>query len=151
VNVIPTNTNIKNTFTKWEQYQDKPIPEDQHNRWKIQGHFKYGMAYISGKVWHRPDKVGQIFVHLDADTKKAIEELCTIKGKTISIQDMASKFLIEQHKDDLDRAHIGFYSPIPFVKKFNFFLNHHLMYFIFKIIMAIMPVPLSWLAVSLIV
>jgi hypothetical protein len=30
---------------------------------------------------------------------------------------MASKFLIEQHKDDLDRAHIGFYSPIPFVKK----------------------------------
>jgi hypothetical protein len=30
---------------------------------------------------------------------------------------MASKFLIEQHKDDLDKAHICFYSPIPFVKK----------------------------------
>jgi hypothetical protein len=28
-----------------------------------------------------------------------------------------SKFLIEQHKDDLDKAHICFYSEIPFVKK----------------------------------
>jgi putative DNA primase/helicase len=43
--------------------------------------------------------------------------LCTINGKTTSLEHMASKFLIEQHKDDLDKAHICFYSPIPFVKK----------------------------------
>ncbi len=75
------------------------------------------MAIIPGKVWHKPDKIGQFFVVIDPDTKKAIEELCTGDGKTISVGEMASKFLIEQHKDDLDRAHICFYSPIPFVKK----------------------------------
>jgi hypothetical protein len=70
VNVIPANTKIKKTFTRWEQYQDKPIPQDQHNSWKVQGQFKDGMAIIPGKVWHRHDKTGQFFVVIDVDTKK---------------------------------------------------------------------------------
>jgi hypothetical protein len=79
------------------------------------------LAVISGQVRHRSDKLGQFLVIIDADTKKAIEELCTRNGKAISLEHMASssKFLIEQHKDDLNKAHIFFYSPIPFV---NFFL-----------------------------
>jgi hypothetical protein len=43
------NTSIKKTFTKWEQYQDKPIPEDQHNSWKVQGQFKDVLTGYSGK------------------------------------------------------------------------------------------------------
>ena len=117
MNVIPADTKVKKTYINWKQYQDKPIPEDQHNSWKNKGQFKDGIAIIPGKVWHRPDKIGQFFVVIDADTKKTIEELCTRDGKTISLGKMASKFLIEQHKDDLDKAHIGFYSQIPFVKK----------------------------------
>lgn len=75
------------------------------------------MAVIPGKVWHRSDKLDQFFDVVDLDTKTAIEELCTRDGKTTSLERMASKFLIEQHKDDPDRIHICFYSPIPFVKK----------------------------------
>jgi hypothetical protein len=30
---------------------------------------------------------------------------------------MAHKFIVEQHKDNLEKAHIYFYSPIPFPKK----------------------------------
>ena len=117
VNVIPADTMIKKTFINWKQYQDVPIPEDQHNSWKVQGKFKQGIAVIPGKVWHRPDKMGQFLVIIDADTNKAIEGLCTINGRTTSLEHMASKFLVEQHKDDPDKAHICFYSEIPFVKK----------------------------------
>lgn len=56
-------------------------------------------------------------VVLDADKIEAIKEICTRNGKTISLQEMARKTLVEQHKDCLDRAHICFYSPIPFPKK----------------------------------
>ena len=117
VNVFPANTMIKKPSINWKQYQDVPIHEDQHNSWKLQGKFKQGIAVIPGKVRHRRDKIGQFFVIIDADTKKAIEALCTKNDKTISLENIASKFLVEQHKDDLDKAHICFYSPIPFVKK----------------------------------
>ncbi|MFZ0512627.1 MAG: primase alpha helix C-terminal domain-containing protein [Candidatus Nitrosopolaris sp.] len=117
INVIPVNTKIKKTYINWKQYQETPIPEDQHNKWKTEGQFKDGMAFIPGKVWHRPDKLDEFFVVIDPDTKKAIEELCTRNGKTISLEHMASKFLIERHEDDLARVHICFYSKIPFVKK----------------------------------
>jgi hypothetical protein len=30
---------------------------------------------------------------------------------------LSQKFLVEQHKDNPDKAHIYFYSPIPFPKK----------------------------------
>jgi hypothetical protein len=30
---------------------------------------------------------------------------------------MAQRFLVEQHKDNLESAHIYFYSPVPFPKK----------------------------------
>jgi hypothetical protein len=33
------------------------------------------------------------------------------------LQELAQKFLVEQHKDNPDKAHIYFYSPIPFPKK----------------------------------
>jgi hypothetical protein len=117
VNVIPADTAEKNTHTEWIPWQDKPIPQELHDAWKHNHKFDNGLAVIPGKVWHRLDKLGQYEVIIDADTKKAIEELCTRDGKATSIEHMASKFLIEKHKDDLNRAHICFYSPLPFVKK----------------------------------
>jgi P4 family phage/plasmid primase-like protien len=116
VNVIPANTAEKKTYTEWSQWQNKPILQELHDSWKHNHKLDNGLAVIPGKVWHRPDK-GQFLVKIDADTKKAIEELCTRNGKTTSLEHMSSKTLIEQHKDDPDRAHIYFYSPIPFVKK----------------------------------
>jgi hypothetical protein len=35
----------------------------------------------------------------------------------MSLDEMAQKFLVEQHKDNLQKAHVYFYSPIPFTKK----------------------------------
>jgi hypothetical protein len=54
---------------------------------------------------------------LDADKQNAIDELCLRNGKTTMLQEMAQKFIVEQHKDNLQKAHTYFYSPIPFPKK----------------------------------
>jgi hypothetical protein len=117
VNVIYADTRNKATYEKWSEWQDKPIPEELHNRWKSENKFSKGIAIIPGKVWHGPDKQGLYFTFLDADTQKAIDELCSRNGESTTLQEMAQKFLVEQHKDNLQKAHIYFYSPIPFPKK----------------------------------
>ncbi len=117
VNVIPADTKNKKPVVPWDQWQDKPIPEELYNQWKEQGTFSKGIAIILGKVWHRADKSNLYLVFIDADKSKAINELCTRNGKTTTLQEMSQKFIVEQHKDDLDRAHIYFYSSIPFPKK----------------------------------
>ena len=105
------------TYESWSEWQDKPIPQELHNDWKAQNAFSNGMAIIPGKVWHRADKSGLYFTFIDLDTKYAIDEICTRDGKMTSLHEMTQKFIVEQHKDDPSRAHIYFYSPIPFVKK----------------------------------
>jgi putative DNA primase/helicase len=117
VNIIPAQTNIKKTFISWCPWKDNPIPESQHVAWKNQGAFKDGTAIMAGKVWHRPDKAGQYFIIIDLDSSKAIQEFCTRKEKTTSLHEIALKFIVEQHMDDNNRAHVCFYSPIPFPKK----------------------------------
>ena len=117
VNVIPAQTKLKKTSIKWSQYQNAPIPEFQHIAWKSSGAFIEGMAIIAGKVWHRPDKAGQYFTLIDLDKREAIQEFCTINGKSLSLAEIAEKFIVEQHLDDKNKAHIYFYSPIPFAKK----------------------------------
>jgi hypothetical protein len=117
INIIPAQTNIKKTFISWFPWKDNPIPESQHVAWKNQGAFKDGTAIMAGKVWHRPDKAGQYFIIIDLDSSKAIEEFCTRKEKTTSLHAFALKFIVEQHMDDNNRAHVSFYSPIPFPKK----------------------------------
>ena len=63
-------------------------------------------------------KQGLYFTFLDADKSKAINELCTKNGKPpTTLQELSQKFIVEQHKDNLEKAHIYFYSPIPFPKK----------------------------------
>ena len=83
-----------------------PVPEWQHTAWKNNGAFMHGMAIIAGKVWHRADKAGQYFTLIDLDKHEAIQEFCTINGKAHSLEEIAEKFIVEQHSDDKDRAHI---------------------------------------------
>jgi len=75
------------------------------------------MAIIPGKVWHKENKKEMYFIFIDLDKRIAIEEFCTINTKNITLQLMAQITLVEQHKDSPDKAHIYFYSPIPFPKK----------------------------------
>jgi hypothetical protein len=117
VNVIPADTRKKVTYEKWSDWQDKPITEELHSKWKSQNAFSQGMAIIVGKVWHREDKKGLYFTFIDTDNLKAIESICTRNGKTISLRKLAEKFLVEQHTDNQNKAHIYFYSPIPFAGK----------------------------------
>lgn len=56
VNVIPADTKNKKPTVEWVQYQDNPISEWQHEKWKSENAFSRGMAVIAGKVWHRQDK-----------------------------------------------------------------------------------------------
>ena len=117
VNVIPADTVNKKPMVSWFEWQDKPIPEQLHNAWKEQGAFSQGIAIIPGKVWHNENKKDLYFVFMDADTQKAIDELCTLSDKITSLQELSKKFLVEQHKDNHQKAHIYFYSPISFPKK----------------------------------
>jgi len=117
VNVIPADTINKTTNIRWSEYQNKPIPEELYNRWKQEDAFSKGMTIIVGKVWHKGDKRGQYFIFLDADKEVAVLELCTRNGEAITLEKMSQKFLIEQHKDNSEKAHIYLYSPIPFPQK----------------------------------
>jgi hypothetical protein len=117
VNVIPADTKNKITNIQWSDYQLQPVPEWLHERWKDEGDFNKGIAIIPGRVWHKEDKQNLYFIFIDADKQIAIDELCTRNGKRITLQEMAQKFLVEQHADNPEKAHIYFYSPIPFPKK----------------------------------
>lgn len=117
VSVIPADTVNKKPLVTWSEWQDKPIPEDIHYQWKQQAAFSEGIAIMPGKVWHNEHKRHLYFTFIDADTQKAIDELCSISDKISSVQELSKKFLVEQHKDNPQKAHVYFYSPIPFPKK----------------------------------
>src|SRR5947209_3107797 len=112
-NVIPADTKNKKINVRWSEWQDKPIPESHHNKWKKDGAFEKGLAVMAGRVWHRPDKQGEYFIIFDPDKTEAIDEICNINAGTITREQLASKFIFEQHTDDTTRAHIYFYSKIP--------------------------------------
>src|SRR5919201_6801145 len=76
VNVLPAISKDKKPSVNWIGWQNKPIPEDIHNRCKEQGAFSSGIAIVLGKVWHREDKKGLYFIHIDLDKKASIDEFC---------------------------------------------------------------------------
>jgi DNA replicative helicase MCM subunit Mcm2 (Cdc46/Mcm family) len=115
VNVLPAVN--KRAIVEWKKYQNSPIPKEQHNEWKEHGRFTNGLAVMLGAVWHRSDLSGYYLVGIDADNKKAIEEICTRNGQTNTLEEFASMTLIEQHRNDKSKAHIYFYAPRPFAGK----------------------------------
>lgn len=117
VNVIPADTRNKKPSVEWSKFQDKPVPEELHNKWKSNGDFRKGMAIIVGKIFHRKDRMGYYLVCIDADNKKAITEICMRNGRTITLQGFAEKTLVEQHKDDPNKAHFYFYCHGSLSKK----------------------------------
>ena len=116
VNVIPAKTRIKKTFIKWTPYQEEPVPRDTFEEWIRNEEFRDGMALVLGRVWRGPHE-GEYLIFIDLDNLKAIDEFCTRDGVDISLKQVAQKYIVEQHRDDEDKAHILFYSEIPFTKK----------------------------------
>jgi WD40 repeat protein/bifunctional DNA primase/polymerase-like protein len=120
VNVIPAHTKQKKTFVEWKRWQIESIPEELHDQWKSEKKFADGMAIILGKVW-RGDHIGEYLIFIDLDNQKAIEEFCgyfsTSNGQPTTLNQIAEKFIVEQHLDDTDKAHVFFYSEVMFPKK----------------------------------
>jgi DNA replicative helicase MCM subunit Mcm2 (Cdc46/Mcm family) len=117
VNVIPAASVNKNPIVEWKKYQDSPVSEEQHNEWKERNMFANGVAVVLGKVWHKPDKLDYYLVGIDLDNQKAINEICTRNGKTLTLEQWASTTLVEQHKNNKNKAHIYFYSSRPLIGK----------------------------------
>jgi P4 family phage/plasmid primase-like protien len=119
-NAIPCNSREKTPnfdyIKSWTKWQDEPIPEELHNEWKARGAFNNGLAIVLGKLFH--NNIHLFLNGIDADNQKAIVEICTRYGKTISIQELAQWTYVEQHDDRPDRMHMLIYSEgKPFTKK----------------------------------
>jgi hypothetical protein len=116
VNVIPADTQYRQQFPSWLEWQDKPVSEDQHEIWKKRKAFEKGMAIYPGKVWHREDKKDLYLVCLDLDNQKAIDEVCEL-FRVKDLKELSKFLIVEQHPDDPSRAHLYFYSTYVFSKK----------------------------------
>ena len=113
--VIPANTREKTVSVNWKKYQKEPPTKEQYEQWKINGDFKNGMAVIAGKLWH--NKTDLYLICVDLDNQLAIDEFCTRDGIKTPLEQLAKHIIIEQHKDQKDRAHVVFYSHHQFPKK----------------------------------
>ena len=115
VNVIPANTKEKNTFENWSQWQDNPIPIELHEQRKKNGEYGNGIAVVTGKI-HKGKNEGNYFIGIDCDNKKAIDEICnSLRFKDIN--EMSNWTRVEQHKDNVNKAHIYILSPKLFKNK----------------------------------
>ena len=113
VNVIPANSKLKRPTISYSEYLDKPVLPETFESWKKEGKFKDGFIIILGKIW-RSLHEGKYLIGIDIDKELGIKEFSSRNGKTISLQEFSNKTVVEQHKDDLTKAHIYFISPIPF-------------------------------------
>ena len=111
INIIPAVGKLKIPKVKWEQYQDAPIPQWQHEEWIKNNMFNEGMAIIMGKVWHNKDFEGCYIFGIDCDNTIAIDEFLTLSdGRKNTIQDFAKKTVVEQHLDNKNKMHFYGYT-----------------------------------------
>ncbi len=117
-NVIPADSRTKTTWITWAKsgYQDNPISEEQHEKWKKENAFKDGMAVITGLIRRGPHK-GLYLNCIDCDNKLAIDNFYSLNGEPATLKHIANVFLVEQHLDNVNKCHIFFYSTIPLVAK----------------------------------
>jgi P4 family phage/plasmid primase-like protien len=117
VPTIPGIFRSKRPAVPWEGYQENPPTDEQHKQWLNSGAYSGGIMVFCGAVRYRKDREGLYLVGLDFDKQKAIDEFCTRDGKTASLQELAEKFLVEQHDDSPDKAHVFFYAPFRYPVK----------------------------------
>ncbi len=117
VNVIPFDTkNRKPIFSSYKDYQNKRISIEDFEQWKKGGLFDHGMAIYPGRIYSEDGETLYLVV-LDFDRKKGMEEFGNCWERDMTIKELAQRTIVEQHEDNLDRAHVYFLSPIPFPNK----------------------------------
>jgi hypothetical protein len=116
LNVFPADTRNKRTYEEWGKWQNEPISEEQHEDWKNTNAFSNGMALMAGRVWHRTDLEKRHLCFIDLDNQKAIDEVCAIFGAK-DIYHLSQMTIVEQHLDNLSKAHVYFYTKHSLYKK----------------------------------
>ena len=101
----------------WEKYQREPVTDEEFQSWLDDDKFKNGVCILPGKIHHRSDRQHLYYIVIDGDKAHGIKELLTRNGHTPTLQEVAKQWIVEQHKDNTEKAHFGFYSPIPFLDK----------------------------------
>jgi hypothetical protein len=109
LNVIPADTKNKRTYEKWLIWQDHGISEKQHQEWKERNAFDDGMAIMAGNIWHKEELKDYYLCFIDLDNQIAVQEMCSIFG-TKDLDELAKITIVEQHRDDPDKAHVYFYT-----------------------------------------
>jgi hypothetical protein len=123
VNVIPANSKEKRPIISYTEYLNNSILPETFETWKKEGKFKDGFIIILGRIW-RGEYEGYYLIGIDLDSKSSIEKFCSRNGKITTLKEMSEKTVVEQHKDDLTRAHIYFISLIPFPIKGSDSISH---------------------------
>jgi P4 family phage/plasmid primase-like protien len=116
VNPIPSDTQNKKPLILWKNHEDFPLSKETFEQLKRDGKFEQGIAIIPGKIWRGKYK-GKYLIAIDIDNGKGLNTFLNRNGKETTIKEFASKTLVEQRRDDTNRAHIYFISPIPFPSK----------------------------------
>jgi hypothetical protein len=106
VNVTYADTKNKTTNVKWGLLQNGPLLPTEHERIKNEGKYNDGLAIVLGQFWNNPLMEGKFLNCVDLDNKAAVDEFCTRGNKIYSLEELAEIFPIEQHDDDLNRAHV---------------------------------------------
>ncbi|MDE1829722.1 MAG: bifunctional DNA primase/polymerase [Thaumarchaeota archaeon] len=115
VNVIPAFSKTKNRNgapVPWKEWENKPIPEELHNKWKTERKFETGISVMAGKCWHSNTHPDWFLCCVDIDNQKAIDEL-----SKEGIIKLAKNTIVEQHKDNPNKAHVYFYTSKIVPKK----------------------------------
>jgi hypothetical protein len=116
VNVFPTIFRTKKTYVEWSEFEEKPVSEEQHDKWKEDGSFEKGIAVMAGKIWRGKYK-GKYLACLDIDNKKGIEEFLSYFGEVGTKEKLAAKTIVEWHRDNPNKVHIYFIVENPLTKK----------------------------------
>lgn len=115
MNVIPADTANKITNVRWKEWQDKPIPKEQHEKWKRENAFSKGMAIIVGKTWYKSDSKDLKLVFIDADNQKAIDEICKI-FKVASLNELSQICIVNNIEINLTK-HISTFTLLTTFRK----------------------------------
>jgi hypothetical protein len=116
VNIIPFDSKNKSTYEHWAEWQDQPIPVQIYEDYKNNSSFDKGIAVIAGKIWRGSYK-DRYLACIDLDNKKGIEEFLVYFDENDTLEKLSQKTIVEQHKDDTDRAHVYYIVEKPLTKK----------------------------------
>jgi len=114
-NPLPADTKNKRINVGWGEHQNKSVPFELHQSRKEKGEYDNGLAVMTGRLW-RGKNENKYLVGIDCDNKKAIDEIFNLFGFN-NIEELSNWTWVEQHKDNLDKAHIYILSTKPFKNK----------------------------------